>query len=105
MEKVSEGSVEDVRSLFKLCQDNVIFKFNRDIHDQDDKSALTIAIVQKNAEMCELLLEHKVSSYELTVTPLLVREVWDSMTGLVKSDTVSPMSRYHCDVSLEVCCP
>ena len=42
---------------------------------------------------------------QLFKTSLSVREVWVSITGAVKSDTVSPTARHHCDVSSELCCP
>ena len=35
---------------------------------------------------------------------LSVREVWGSIPGSVKSDTVSPTVRHRCDVSWELCC-
>ena len=31
--------------------------------------------------------------------------VWDSIPGPVKSDTVSSTDRHRCDVSSELCCP
>ena len=36
---------------------------------------------------------------------LSVREVWGSIPGPVKSDTVSPTTRHRCDVSSELCSP
>ena len=41
---------------------------------------------------------------QLLSTSLLMREVWDSIPGLVKSDTVSPTTRHCCDVFSELCC-
>ena len=35
---------------------------------------------------------------------LLVREVWGSIPGPVKSNTVQPTARHRCDVSSELCC-
>ena len=37
-------------------------------------------------------------------TLLSVREVWGSIPGSVKSDTVSPTACHRCDVSSELCC-
>ena len=37
-------------------------------------------------------------------TSLLVRKVWGSISGLVKSDTVSPTARHRCDVFSGPCC-
>ena len=42
---------------------------------------------------------------QLSTTSLSVREVWGSIPGPVKSDTVSPTARHRCDVSSELCSP
>ena len=50
-----------------------------------------------------LMLFHLDVSSVVTAS-LSVREALGSITGLVKSDTVSPTARLHCDVSSELCC-
>ena len=37
----------------------------------------------------------------MVTTSLSVREVWGSVPGPVKSDTVSPTARHRCDISSE----
>ena len=39
----------------------------------------------------------------VVTTLLSVKEVWGSIPGLVKSDTVSPTARHRCDASSELC--
>ena len=60
LEKVKEGVVEDVRALFQFSHVNTSFQFDRNVVDSEEKSALTIAILQKNLVMCKLLLDNKV---------------------------------------------
>ena len=42
---------------------------------------------------------------QLFTTLLSVRDVFGSILGPLKSDTVSPTARHRCDVSSELCCP
>ena len=42
---------------------------------------------------------------QLLSTLLSLREVWGSIPGPVKFDTVSPTARHRCDVFLELCHP
>ena len=42
---------------------------------------------------------------DLTVTFLSVPEILGSITGPVKSDTVSPTAEHRCDVTPELCWP
>ena len=42
--------------------------------------------------------KHNNRLVQLLSTSLLVREVWGSIPGSVKSDTASSTTRYHCDV-------
>ena len=63
LEKVTKGAFEDVKTLFELCKNDDSFVFDRDAADrQKEKTALTIAIEQKNIKMCSVLLEHKVKT-------------------------------------------
>ena len=60
LEKVKEGQTEDVKALFQISRDDMSFQFDRNVVDLDEKSALTIAILQGNLNMCKLLIENKV---------------------------------------------
>ena len=62
LEKVKEGAIEDVKALFEFsAAENSFFKFDYDAKNENKQSALTIAILERNLNMCKLLLKNKVS--------------------------------------------
>ena len=63
LEKVDEGSVDEVEVLFEIIRDESLFEFDRNIVDQNEKSALVIAIENKDVKMCKVLLDNQVRNF------------------------------------------
>ena len=51
--------------LFEIIRDKSLFefKFDRNIVDQNEKSALVIAIENKDVKMCKVLLDNQVQNF------------------------------------------
>ena len=61
LNKVNQGLIEDVKALFQFCRHHPKLKLNINTKiNQFSKSALRVAIENRDLEMCELLLENKV---------------------------------------------
>ena len=62
LEKVKEGAIEDVKALFEFsAAEKSSFKFDYDAKNENKQSAVTIAILHRNLNMCKLLLKNSVS--------------------------------------------
>ena len=78
--------------------------------NSDATTERTVTVTQELSEKEATLQVDKNSEvfYGLYIeqsTSLLVREVWVSIPGKIKSDTVSPQARYRCNVSSNLCSP
>ena len=61
LEKVYEGAIGELKALFQISDQDAMFAFDPNIMDREnDQSALSIAIKNKDLTMCKLLLDHKV---------------------------------------------
>jgi len=71
LECVKDDKVEEVKTLFrnkypdKADKAFPTFDFDQNAKDFQEKSALTIAIEQKNLKMCRVLLDNNVSLREI----------------------------------------
>nr|XP_026692030.1 short transient receptor potential channel 4-like isoform X3 [Ciona intestinalis] len=60
LETVAKGHILEVKVLFDLFSRKSLKDFERDVVDQNERSALRIAVENKDTNMCELLLKNKV---------------------------------------------
>nr|XP_026692029.1 short transient receptor potential channel 4-like isoform X2 [Ciona intestinalis] len=64
LETVAKGHILEVKVLFDLFSRKSLKDFERDVVDQNERSALRIAVENKDTNMCELLLKNKSSQVE-----------------------------------------